>query len=360
MTAFHLKHRPETLDRLIGHESVVQRLKGMIKSNQIPNALLFVGSTSSGKTTLSRAVAAAINDVSSVKKLGGDYTEINGTDSRTIDDIRKLIQISKYKPKHKKRIIVIDEFQGVVSQQQSAAALLKPLEEPSKDTLWILCTMDSSKLGTGTGRAIANRCTQFILEPHTEADLKKQCIRIIKREEMSYAKNLVDDLVQNCNGEMRTLANMLQAVQQYALGMSKIPKRLSAEDIAQVLQSTSHSDEMLAVDVLTAVYERQFGKIQRALLDVDDGFRFVNLLLQGNLYLLNSAVLKGQKHKKLAWWSKTNKELNSRAKTMKLTLGTLSQVNEALVLAKIQAGDHALPAEELLSAVLFRLVKDLQ
>lgn len=468
--------------------------------------MLFVGPSSAGKTTMSRAFAADLNGVSSVAELGSDYKEINGTDQRSIEDIRNLIQVSKYKPRHKKRIIVIDEFQGVLSNAQAAACfsadtrvytengplrmdvinnavglgypirvwsfnhsthtyelkpvvasrkipntkpcvslrinnseagaiatedhliydphkgeyvpakdlntalalranltyetqavevkasstaayvfdiqvadnenffvvvsedtcilahncLLKPLEEPSPDTLWILCTMDPSKLGTGNGRAIANRCTQFVLEPHTEKDLKKQCIRIIKREKMLYAKDIIDDLVQNCNGEMRTLANLLQAVQQYAEGMPKLPKKLKAEDIAAVLQTTSQSDEMLAVDVLTALYERQFTKIQRSLLDVQDGFRFVSLLLQGNLYLLNSAVLKGQKHSKLAWWSKTNKELASRVKGMKLTLGTLAHVNEALVHCKIQAANHALPAEELLSATLYRVVKELQ
>ena len=357
--AFHLKYRPQTLDKLIGHDAVVQRLQGMLKSRKVPNALLFIGPSSAGKTTLSRAFAAAINGVKSVDELGSDYKEINGTDQRTIEDMRNLIQISKYKPKHKKRVIVVDEFQGILSVPASAAALLKPVEEPSPDTLWILCTMDPSKLSTGNGRAIANRCTQFILEPHTEQDLRKQCIRIIKREDMLYAKTVIDHVVQNCNGEMRSLANLMQSIQQYADGLPTLPKKLKEEDVSKILQSTSQSDEMLAVDVLVSVYERQFAKVQRSLLDVQDGFRFVTLLLQGNLYLLNSSVLKGQKHSKLAWWSKTNKELSSRTKQMKLTLGTLAAVNDQLVACKIQAANHALPPEELLSSALYRIIKSL-
>ncbi len=359
MTAFHLKYRPNRLERLIGHDAVVQRLQGMISEQKVPNALLFVGPSSAGKTTLSRAVAAAINKVKNVAALGPDYKEINGTDQRTIEDIRGLIQLSKFKPRHAKRVIVIDEFQGVLSNPQAAQALLKPLEEPSPDTLWILCTMDPSKLGTGVGRAIANRCTQFVLEPHTEEDLRKQCVRIIKAEQMLYAKKLIPTLVQSCNGEMRTLANLLQAVQQYYDGLGKKPKLLSEEHVSQIVQSTSQSDEELAVKVMLAVYQRQFADVQRHLLDVQDGYRFVSLLLQANLFLLNQAALKGQRHPKLAWWSKTNKELAAKTKSLKLTLGTLAKVNRDLVHAKIQAANHALPAEELLSAVLYQTIVEM-
>lgn len=86
--------------------------------------------------------------------------------------------------------------------------LLKPLEESSKDTLWILCSMDPSKFNTGNGRAIKNRCVQFVLEPHTNKDLFKQAMRIIRGEKMNYLltedKSLIKTLIKNANFEMRT------------------------------------------------------------------------------------------------------------------------------------------------------------
>ena len=151
-----------------------------------------------------RALAAELNGRPAAKQQ--DYMELNGTDQRSIDDIRNMIQISKFKPSSKKRIIVIDEAQGVIANAPAAAALLKPLEEPSPDTLWILCSMEPSKFGNGNGKAIANRCTQFVLSPPSNMDCLKQATRIAKGEKMSYLdKELLKDVVRACGSEMRTL-----------------------------------------------------------------------------------------------------------------------------------------------------------
>lgn len=357
--AFHLKYRPRSLEKLIGHEDVVTRLQGMVKSGKVPNAIMFSGPSSAGKTTLARCLAAAINGVSKIEEVGSDYLEHNGTDKKTIEDIRRLIEYSKYKPKLKKRVIVIDEGQGIISNPQAAAALLKPLEEPSKDTVWIICTMDPSKFTSGNGKAIANRCTQFVLKPHTPEDLTKQAKRIIKREGMDYAKGLIETLVQNCNGEMRTLANLLQAVQQYADGLDKTPTKLKPDQVSSVISSVITDDEKTAVKVMLAVYKNEFHEVQRALLDVDDAFRFVTLLLNGNQHLLNMTVLKGEKHPRMQWWSNVNRELAGKAKGIGLKLEHLAAANEALVELKFMASSFQVDAIDLLSAKLYRLTKTL-
>ncbi len=213
-----LKYRPQSFTDLIGHEQQVARLKGIIKSGKIPAAFLFTGPSSAGKTTLARAFAREMNG----GKLGTDYVELNAADQRGIDDMRELIKLSRLRPMNaKKRIFVIDEAQQILTNQASAQVLLKPVEEPSPHTVWIFCSMDPAKFQSGTGRALANRCVQFSLEPHSEADLMKQAQRIVKGEEMKYmlAKSedkkekyaLLQTVVENCNGEMRTLANIMQA-----------------------------------------------------------------------------------------------------------------------------------------------------
>ena len=120
---FHSKYRPRTLDDVIGHEAAVARLKGQIKSGKLRSAYLFTGPSSVGKTTLARCLAAEING-KPVEQQVGDYREINAGDQKSIDDMRELIRISKFKPAGKKRVFMIDEAQAL------------PDETPTRSLCW--------------------------------------------------------------------------------------------------------------------------------------------------------------------------------------------------------------------------------
>ncbi len=360
MTAFHLQYRPGTLDRVIGHEAAVTRLQGMVADNKLPNALAFFGPSSAGKTTLARAFAAQVNGLKAIGEGSRDYTEVNAAEARTIEDIRQLIQQAKFRPQNKKRIIVIDEAQGLLSNNVAAQAFLKPLEEPPKDTMWVLCSMDPAKFQSSTtGKAMINRCSQFVLKPHSQGDMLKQAVRIAKAENMSYVmddeKSVLKQVVRNCQ-EMRSLANLMETMQQYYSGMTKKPKMLGAEHISEILASTESSDDKLAVVVMAAVYQGQFKAVQRALLDVVDGFMFVNKLIYANTYVLNTTVLGGARHPKV-WGSLAGRELASQSKGV--TLGTLAACNATLIEVKSLAQQFATTPEELLSCKLYRLIKEI-
>ncbi len=356
-TAFHLKYRPRSLERVIGHEQAVTRLQGLIKSGKIPNAMLFTGPSSAGKTTLARAFACALNGVKRVEEMQGAYQELNAADQRTIDDVRNLIRISRLKTPFKYRVIVIDEAQQLVSNAAAAQALLKPLEEPSPTTIWILCSMEPGKWTSGTGRALANRCQQFVLEAHTEEDLLKQAKRIAKGEEMDYAEKVLKTIVRNCNGEMRTLANIMQSVANYVDGLDKRPKKLDKDALSTVLSTLTANDERTATLVLQALYAGQYKVVVRHLLDVQDGFQFVTKLMWGAQHLLAVAALGGAKHPAIKSWSKMNQELERATKSLNLSLGQLALVNEAMVNIKGELLTHGANAQELLIARLYRVIK---
>lgn len=117
-TALHTKYRPKTLDEVIGHEKAVTAFKGYVETKKWPSAIALLGPTSAGKTTLAHALASSEFGVKA--KGHPDFFEINASDSKTIDDVRALITLSKYRPqKGKRRFIFIDEAQGLLSNKQA-------------------------------------------------------------------------------------------------------------------------------------------------------------------------------------------------------------------------------------------------
>jgi DNA polymerase III gamma/tau subunit len=360
--SLHRKYRPQELSRIIGHEAVVTRLRGMIATGKIPNALAFFGPPSAGKTTLGRCVATEVNQ--KPVKFQQDFKEINAATQKGIDDIRELDRISRFRAISKHRFILIDETQMLLTNKQAAQALLKPLEEPSKDTTWIICSMDPAKFKTtDEGRAILSRCTQFVLEPPSSSDVLKYLMRIAKGENMTYVideeKTVLKEVVRSCEQSLRTAANLMQGLQQYYDGIEgKKPKILTKEHVVTVLSSVESSDDALALQYMIALYSKDFAKAQRALLDMNDGFSFCKKIVWLSQFMLNVKVLDGEKHRKV-WWSPANRELLNAAKSLKLSFDTLAAVNARLVRIQSQALSFQIPAPDLLSSETWYLMKEL-
>lgn len=358
--SLHNNYRPQTLDKIIGHEAHVTRLRGIVASGKHPNAIALFGPTSAGKTTLARAFAADLNGVETVTGLR-DYLEMNASSERSIDDIRQVQQQAKFKPQNKVRVICIDEAHGLLGNAVAANALLKILETPPKRTMFILASMEASKFqGNQLGRALLNRCNQFVLAPHTDADRLKQAKRIAKGEGMKYVLDeegkILKQVIRSAQ-EMRSLANLMESIQQYYEGLDKKPKLITKDMIAEVMDSVESSDDALAVAVMVAVYQKQFKLVQRSLLDVADGFGFIQKLLWLNQYVLNTVVLDGGRHNKV-WGSPGARELYTKSKGV--TLGTLAACNAALVEAKSDAQTFSTEPATLLSVKLYRLIKELK
>lgn len=359
--SLHRKYRPATLDRVIGHEAVVTRLRGMIATNKVPNALAFFGPPSAGKTTLARVIAREVNG--KPVKSQQDFKEINAATQKGIDDVRELEKLSRFRAISKRRFIVIDEAQQVTTNSHAANALLKPLEEPSKDTTWIICSMEPTKFSTTVGKAIIKRCTQFFLEAPTSSDLLKQALRIAKGEGMTYVldeeRTVLKAVIRSCDQDMRVLANLMQGLQQYYDGIEgKKPKLLGKEHVSAALASTESSDDETALRFLHGVYSKQFNECQLALLDVADSFGFMKKIGWMSQFMLNVKILDGQKHSKV-WWSPANRALLAQTKGIGLDLDTLAAVSSRLIKAQAQAATFQIPATDLLSAEAYYLIKEL-
>ena len=140
-----LKYRPQVFEDLIGQEIVSETILNSIKANKIPNAYLFTGIRGVGKTTIARIIAKTLNCLNGIDKLCKkdlcencnsisnsnhiDVLEMDAASKTGVDDVRDLIEFSRYGPTSAKyKIFIIDEVHML--SKQAFNALLKTLEEP--------------------------------------------------------------------------------------------------------------------------------------------------------------------------------------------------------------------------------------
>jgi len=171
-----LKYRPKNFKELIGQDIIVQTITNSIKLNKLPNAYLLTGIRGVGKTTTARLIAKAINckmdfiqgekcksnefchcrEITNSKHL--DVLEMDAASRTGIDDIRELIESSKYNPATAKyKIYIIDEVHML--SKQAFNGLLKTLEEPPPHLKFILATTEVKKIPV----TIVSRCQRFDL-----------------------------------------------------------------------------------------------------------------------------------------------------------------------------------------------------
>lgn len=354
-TALHTKYRPTTLSKLIGHEEAVTRMKGIISSGNVPSAILITGPSGVGKTTLARAFAADLNG-GAESLSSNDYIEVNVADNRSIDDIRELAKLSKHRSIYgKKKVIVLDEAQALIGP--ALACTLKTIEEPSADTVWILCSMEPQKFKTGQYRALANRCVQFNLSLPTNKDLLKQAVRICKGEGMSYMLDekyaLLKHVVLSSNGEMRTLAQLLEACQQYYNGLKTKPEIFDKAHLSSVIASIDTQDDENAISYLSGIYHKQYAQCCRAVLNTDDYFSFVNSIIRMNNFMMYTAVLQGEKSSKV-WKSSAN--LKCQKEVGPQSLGNYALVNAKLAKLKSDMMQFATGTDMLLTACAYECI----
>jgi hypothetical protein len=210
------------------------------------------------------------------------------------------------------------------------------------------------------GKAMLNRCIQFQLESHNNSDLLKQAMRIAKGESMKYMmdeeKTLLKTVVKNSNGEMRTLANLMQQAQMYAEGLDKLPKLLTKEQLAEVVDANTIKEDRLAIEFMIGLYTNKYKQAHRATMDVVDQRHFINQVGYIAKFMLDNAVMDGQRHPKV-WWTPANKEVHGAVGKLGLSVGTYAAVNYEVLRVKAESLSYQMPASELLTIMAYSFIK---
>jgi len=224
-------YRPRKLTDFAGQDSVVELLHSIFTTGKVPRAFLIEGPTGSGKTTAARFVSQRVN---CLKPKGPnpcgrcascrEYTtypapihpchvEINASSERGIDTVRELVGNTRYNViGGNYRVILLDEPQGLTHQAQEA--LLKPLEDPAGDTIWILSTTDPGKLkSTIIGRC---RAGHLKIRPPTTKALAKRLYTICKSEGVKVPKKWLERIAVASNHQPRDAVAVLEQVVQVA------------------------------------------------------------------------------------------------------------------------------------------------
>jgi len=209
------KYRPQTFAEVIGQEHVVKTLMNSVSSGLISHAYLFDGPRGSGKTTIARLMAKALNcqnrkegesepcnKCSSCLEIMGnsslDLIEIDAASHRGIDEMRELRDGIKFAPtKSKYKIFIIDESHQLT--KEAANALLKTLEEPPSHAIFILATTEIHKMIP----TIISRCQRFDFRKLTLPEIIKRLEIIAKKEKVKIGKEALELIALNAGGALR-------------------------------------------------------------------------------------------------------------------------------------------------------------
>ncbi len=265
---FARKYRPRFFKEVVGQEVPVRIIKNAVKDGKVAQAYLFAGSRGVGKTTVARILAKSLNclNPSEGEPCGEcenclevergsfpDLIEIDAASNRGIDDVRAIREAVNYRPlKGRYKVYIVDEAHMLT--KEAFNALLKTLEEPPPNTVFVLCTTEYDKILP----TILSRCQRVIFKRANNSDILQYLKRICELEGITYSEEALSLIAELSDGSMRDSASLLEQASVYGGG------RIELDDVKELLGILTKSEVISFIELLLS------SKVSKALGYIED------------------------------------------------------------------------------------------
>jgi len=274
------KYRPQAIEQIVGQEHIKKALANAIQMDRISHAYLFTGPRGTGKTSTARIFAKSLNcekgptvspcnECENCRNITNsipiDVIEIDAASNRSVNDADEIIQKVALAPVNSRyKIYIIDEVHMLTNQAFNA--LLKTLEEPPKNVIFILATTEVHKVLD----TIKSRCQRFDFKRITTDDISKHLRYISDAEGINITDEALKYIAQNSAGGMRDSIALLDQLsvlnsEKEAISVDDINSllgRLSFDSLTSLFNAVSSSNQNEALEVLNSIYNQGNEPIQ--------------------------------------------------------------------------------------------------
>lgn len=255
-------YRPRYLEEVVGQDSIKKILEHEFKTNNIKDQYLLVGKSGSGKTTISRIIAHQLN---------ADMYEIDAASNNSAEDMRRVLAGSSSNISGNKQVIIIDECHALSST--ATQVLLKTLERPNRNTVFIMCTTEGDKVI----ETIRSRCEVLTFSAISKEEIISRLKYICMDMDIEYEPRSLWEIAKSANGSLRQAISILELVS---------GEKVTIKSVRQALGADTYDT---AFNLIYAICDKDIRNLIRIVDEIDNPVNFMDNFF---IFLLDVLIYK--------------------------------------------------------------------